>query len=188
MAKRPQATEAQRLAEEAQMYGVSTASLEESKAHHAQMMKEAYQTGTSSVTLTIAGEPIEFDLVIIPNNEILSRTEVISENEREQQYVNRLSVISLTNQIKAIDQTVPALAQKRDDGTIEVIDGSQRRMACYYAGKDYATFVAKINFASSTRKTISRSSNEHKELSILERGNEWQKMLIDGKYTDQKPR
>ena len=72
-----------------------------------------------------------------------------------------------------------------DDGRIEVLDGSRRRMSCIIAHKDFLIYVAKgIN--TEHAKFLSDVANAHKPLSLFERGKEMQSLLDTGKVADQK--
>lgn len=186
MAKKPTISKEEQVKSDAMAFGLSSESFKKTTASVEERLKKIYNSGHTQFIMAINGEEVHFELVTIPNDEILSKTVVISENKRLQQYVSRYSVIELTNEIKENGQAYPAIAQLGEDGLIEIVDGSQRRQACYFSGVDFKIFMTKNKLSNNVASKLSDSTNTHKPLSLLERGKTWSEMLSNGTYKNQK--
>lgn len=138
------------------------------------------------IELAVAGEDtVAFELVKVNADDVSSRTIVFAENAREQAFLNEHALADILVTLKERGQQYPAVGRWLDDGRIEVLDGSRRRMSCILAHKDFLIYVAKgIN--SEHAKFLSDVANAHKPLSLFERGKEMQSLLDNGKVVDQK--
>ncbi|PSW18057.1 ParB/RepB/Spo0J family partition protein [Photobacterium sanctipauli] len=140
----------------------------------------------SVIELAVAGEDtVAFELVKIKAGEVAGKTRVFAENAREQAFLNEHALADILTTLKDRGQQYPAVGRWLDDGNIEVLDGSRRRMSCILAEKDFLIYVGKgIN--SEHAKFLSDVANAHKPLSLFERGKEMQMLLESGKVADQK--
>lgn len=138
------------------------------------------------IELSVAGEAsVEFQLLRIPANEIVPRTQVFSENAREQSFLNELALSDILVTLQDRGQQYPAVGRWVENDKIEVLDGSRRRMSCILAGQDFLIYVAHgIN--SKHAKFLSDVANAHKPLSLYERGKEMQTLLDRQEVLDQK--
>jgi ParB family chromosome partitioning protein len=138
------------------------------------------------IELAIAGEEtVAFELIKINAAEVKTKTQVFSQNAREQAFLTEHALADILITLKERGQQYPAVGRWLEDGQIEVLDGSRRRMSCILAEKDFLIYVAKgIN--TEHAKFLSDVANAHKPLSLFERGKEMQVLLDNGKVTDQK--
>ncbi|WP_027251413.1 ParB/RepB/Spo0J family partition protein [Photobacterium halotolerans] len=138
------------------------------------------------IELAVAGETtVAFELVKVKASEIGEQTQVFAQNAREQAFLNEHALADILTTLKDRGQQYPAVGRWLDDGRIEVLDGSRRRMACLLSQQDFLIYVAKgIN--SDHAKFLSDVANAHKPLSLFERGKEMQALLASGKVADQK--
>ncbi|GAB3516799.1 ParB/RepB/Spo0J family partition protein [Photobacterium alginatilyticum] len=143
---------------------------------------EILKSRLSTVYLNINNKKVEFRLVEIAPDEVITKTTVTEENQRDQRFVNALSVRELTAKIREKGQVYPAIGQAGPQGKIEIIDGSQRRMACHLAGKPFSVYVCKGTIDHITASQLSNDTNLFKPLSLIERGMEWKTLLQNKKY------
>ena len=138
------------------------------------------------IELAVAGEDtVAFGLVKVNADDVSTQTIVFAENAREQAFLNEHALADILVTLKDRGQQYPAVGRWLDDGRIEVLDGSRRRMSCIIAHKDFLIYVAKgIN--TEHAKFLSDVANAHKPLSLFERGKEMQSLLDTGKVADQK--
>ncbi|MGD6739630.1 ParB/RepB/Spo0J family partition protein [Photobacterium leiognathi subsp. mandapamensis] len=138
------------------------------------------------IELAVAGEEtVAFELIKINADDVRTKTTVFAENAREQAFLNEHALADILSTLKDRGQQYPAVGRWLDDGRIEVLDGSRRRMSCILAHKDFLIYVAKgIN--TEHAKFLSDVANAHKPLSLYERGKEMQHLLDSGKVADQK--
>ena len=143
---------------------------------------EILKSRQSIVFLYVNDKKVEFRLVEIAPSDVLEKTTVTKENQRDQRFVNELSVKELTVRIREKGQVYPAIGQIGPEGNIEIIDGSQRRMACYLAGKPFSIYVCEGRIDHATASQLSNDTNLFKPLSLIERGMEWKKLLDNKIY------
>ncbi|OAN10945.1 chromosome partitioning protein ParB [Photobacterium jeanii] len=148
--------------------------------------QKAAQDKAAIIELAVAGEEtVAFELVKIDAGKVATQTQVFAENAREQAFLNEHALADILTTLKERGQQYPAVGRWLEDGRIEVLDGSRRRMSCILANKDFLIYVAKgIN--SEHAKFLSDVANAHKPLSLYERGKEMQLLLAQGKVDDQK--
>lgn len=138
------------------------------------------------IQLSVAGEEsVEFELVRVPASDVQTRTSVFAENAREQSFLNELALSDILVTLKDRGQQYPAVGRWLDDGRIEVLDGSRRRMACIHAKQDFLIYVAH-QIQTKHAKFLSDVANAHKPLSLYERGREMQALLDRKEVLDQK--
>ncbi|MDC0611982.1 ParB/RepB/Spo0J family partition protein [Vibrio sp.] len=138
------------------------------------------------IELAIAGESlVTFKLVKVAAQEIATVTRVFDQNAREQSFLNEHALSDILLTLKERGQQYPAVGRIGEDGVIEVLDGSRRRMACLIAQQDFLIYVAEgIN--SEHAKFLSDVANAHKPLSLYEKGREMQAKLDAREAEDQK--
>nr|WP_086940504.1 ParB/RepB/Spo0J family partition protein [Thaumasiovibrio occultus] len=151
-----------------------------------QEAQTAVKEKAAVIELAVAGEAtVSFELKTIAAKDVATETLVFSENAREQAFLTEHALADILTTLRDRGQQFPAVGRWTDDGKIEVLDGSRRRMACILAGKPFLVYVAKgIN--AKHAKFLSDVANAHKPLSLYERGKEMQAMLARGDVSDQK--
>ncbi len=138
------------------------------------------------IELAVAGEDlVSFELVRIPADKVESETVVFAENAREQSFLNEHALSDVLTTLKERGQQYPAVGRRNASGTIEVLDGSRRRMSCILAGKEFLIYVAE-DINGEHAKFLSDVANAHKPLSLYEKGKEMQAKLDSGEAEDQK--
>jgi ParB family chromosome partitioning protein len=106
--------------------------------------QKAARDKASVIELAVAGEDtVAFELVKVNAGEVESTTQVFAENAREQAFLNEHALADILTTLKDRGQQYPAVGRWLDNGNIEVLDGSRRRMSCILAGKDFLIYVAR---------------------------------------------
>lgn len=144
------------------------------------------QSKANSIALPIDGTDVEFELIIVPFNEIKTTTTVFKDNARLQMNLNEVSVSDILGTIKQRGQQYPAIGRYLEDGRIEVLDGSRRRFSCMLASADFLIYVTRGNINDTNLRFLSDVANKQKPLSLFEKGLQYEKMLKDGVYEDAK--
>jgi ParB family chromosome partitioning protein len=140
----------------------------------------------SVIELAVAGQAlVTFELITIPASEISAQTVVFEQNAREQSFLNKHALSDILSTLTERGQQYPAVGRRKSNGTIEVLDGSRRRMACILAEQDFLIYVAE-NIEQEHAKFLSDVANAHKPLSLYEKGKEMQAKLESGEAEDQK--
>lgn len=138
------------------------------------------------IELAVAGKQmVTFELVKIPAADVEKQTYVFDQNAREQSFLNELALSDILDTLRERGQQYPAVGRKTEDGRIEVLDGSRRRMACLLAKQDFLIYVGE-KISSEHAKFLSDVANAHKPLSLYEKGKEMQAKLDSGEAADQK--
>lgn len=138
------------------------------------------------IELAVAGEElVSFELIRIPAANISEKTVVFAENAREQSFLNEHALSDVLTTLRERGQQYPAVGRRTEDGKIEVLDGSRRRMSCILAGKEFLIYVAD-DINAERAKFLSDVANAHKPLSLYEKGKEMQAKLDSGEADDQK--
>lgn len=148
--------------------------------------QQAVKAQAQVIELAVAGQDlVSFELKKIPADQIETQTVVFSQNSREQSFLTEHALSDILITLKERGQQYPAVGRVGQNGTIEVLDGSRRRMSCILAQQDFLIYVAK-DINSEHAKFLSDVANAHKPLSLFERGKEMQALLANGKASDQK--
>lgn len=151
-----------------------------------QEAQQAAKEQTQVIELAVAGESnVQFELVRIPADQITEQTVVFAENAREQSFLNEHALSDVLVTLRERGQQYPAVGRKRQDGKIEVLDGSRRRMSCLLAEQEFLIYVGE-NISSKHAKFLSDVANAHKPLSLYEKGKEMLARLESGEAEDQK--
>lgn len=151
-----------------------------------QQAQTAVKEKTQMIELAVAGKAlVQFELIRVPAKDIESETVVFDQNSREQSFLNEHALSDVLVTLKERGQQYPAVGRRCEDGTIEVLDGSRRRMSCILAEKEFLIYVAD-GIGTEEAKFLSDVANAHKPLSLYERGKEMQLKLDSGEVQDQK--
>lgn len=151
-----------------------------------QEAQQAAKEQAQVIELSVAGEEkVQFELVRIPADKVGEQTVVFAENAREQSFLNEHALSDVLVTLKERGQQYPAVGRKREDGKIEVLDGSRRRMSCILADKEFLIYVGE-NISTEHAKFLSDVANAHKPLSLYEKGKEMLAKLESGEAEDQK--
>ncbi len=166
----------------ARLFGKSNKRIATTPQEAQQAAKEQAQV----IELSVAGEEmVEFKLTQIDADKVESQTVVFAENAREQSFLNEHALSDVLTTLRERGQQYPAVGRLREDGKIEVLDGSRRRMSCILAGKPFLVYVGQ-NINSEHAKFLSDVANAHKPLSLYEKGKEMQAKLASCEAEDQK--
>ncbi|MGF1909432.1 ParB/RepB/Spo0J family partition protein [Vibrio kasasachensis] len=151
-----------------------------------QEAQQAAKEQAQVIELAVAGEEmVAFELIRIEAEQVENETVVFAENAREQSFLNQHALSDVLVTLRERGQQYPAVGRMREDGKIEVLDGSRRRMSCILAGKPFLIYVAQ-NINAEHAKFLSDVANAHKPLSLYEKGKEMQAKLESGEAEDQK--
>lgn len=151
-----------------------------------QQAQQAAKEQAQVIELAVAGEDtVQFELLRIPAHEVSDATVVFAENAREQSFLNEHALSDVLVTLRERGQQYPAVGRKREDGKIEVLDGSRRRMSCILAEKEFLVYVGE-NISGEHAKFLSDVANAHKPLSLFEKGKEMLAKLESGEAEDQK--
>lgn len=151
-----------------------------------QQAQQAAKEQVQVIELAVAGEEtVQFELVRIPADQVSEQTVVFAENAREQSFLNEHALSDVLVTLRERGQQYPAVGRKREDGKIEVLDGSRRRMSCILAEKEFLIYVGE-NISGEHAKFLSDVANAHKPLSLFEKGKEMLAKLESGEAEDQK--
>lgn len=125
------------------------------------------------------GIKIKLQFMEFAGEDIIQKTTVLEDNERNQDWLNEKSLAPLIKAFKlSRGQTVPAVGILNDDGTVVVVAGSRRRKAAYLAGYNYK-IVAGKDLTLEDAVIISKVENEKSPISLIERGERWAKIQQD---------
>ncbi|NLS11926.1 ParB/RepB/Spo0J family partition protein [Vibrio sp. SM6] len=151
-----------------------------------QEAQTAARENTQTIELSVAGEEnVMFELVRVPAAQIESDTVVFAENAREQAFLTEYALSDVLETLRVRGQQYPAVGRRTQEGKIEVLDGSRRRMSCIIAQQDFLVYVGE-NINGDHAKFLSDVANAHKPLSLYEKGREMQAKLDSGEAEDQK--
>lgn len=151
-----------------------------------QEAQQAAKEQTQVIELAVAGEDkVQFELVRIAAENIEQQTEVFADNAREQSFLNEHALSDVLVTLRERGQQYPAVGRRTQDGKIEVLDGSRRRMSCILSQQEFLIYVGE-NISSEHAKFLSDVANAHKPLSLFEKGKEMQAKLESGEAEDQK--
>ncbi|MDA0146603.1 ParB N-terminal domain-containing protein [Vibrio sp. RW] len=140
-------------------------------------MDEAAKGGSNVFELEVDGNQVLFNLYLIKHEDIESKTFVSTENVRNQEIVNRLSLKGMIDEIKENGQLSPGISViDPDTGKFEVIEGSQRRAGCIFNGLGFLTWGTEEKIVKESKKGISESGNYFKPKSLYEYGFEWKRL------------
>lgn len=119
------------------------------------------------------GVKIELKYEEFNGEDILNKTTILVDNERNQHWLNEVSLAPLINAIKeANGQTECAIGIKEEDGTVTIIAGSRRRKASYFAGYPYRVLSSKDILPEEAR-IFTRVENVKSSISLIEHGERW---------------
>ncbi|PNQ60740.1 chromosome partitioning protein ParB [Vibrio agarivorans] len=151
-----------------------------------QEAQSAAKEKTQTIELAVAGEnTVQFELVRIPADRVELDTLVFANNAREQSFLNEHALSDVLITLKERGQQYPAVGRRTDDGKIEILDGSRRRMSCILAEQDFLVYVG-TDISTHHAKFLSDVANAHKPLSLYEKGKEMLAKLESGEAEDQK--
>lgn len=118
-----------------------------------QVSKHAKKLNESKITTESQGGPVnrttlddglvvEWFSELIPAATVKDMTYIVeSNNGRSQSLLNEQNLSLMTYTISKNCQFYPAYGVRQQDGRIEIIDGSRRRMSCIFGGTDFSVYV-----------------------------------------------
>jgi ParB/RepB/Spo0J family partition protein len=161
-----------------ELRGISADAMETARAN--------FQSMAAVIEIPIRGGKVAtFTLVVVPSDDIESKTYVAGENGRNQKLLNKVSVSDISPTIKASGQQFPAFGQW-DNDLIKVIDGSRRRFTCKAYSQPYYIYVTSDPIERADVRYISQVANISKGLSLYEKGSTFAALLDYGTYADNK--
>lgn len=123
-------------------------------------------------------EAIKFHLVIIPWQEIESRTRIHKANARLEKYFKEFDKLKAQEMLRFFDpmtqtetyaNTTPVLASTSKDSMINVFDGLRRRFGCIKAQCDLKAYVTDQELTHFHASLASRKNNDHVVNGFLDR-------------------
>ncbi|MCL9781793.1 hypothetical protein M9194_10175 [Vibrio sp. S4M6] len=133
------------------------------------------------------GRMVVFDLVTVDPESILKRTHVHGSNDREQEALhNPESLSDLMSSIGHTGNFLPGVANLRDDGDFDVMDGSRRRLSTYYKRVPYRLYVPREQISMADAKYVADLSLLQKALSYREKGRANAKVMQNNGFTEVK--
>ncbi len=119
--------------------------------------------------MNVAGRMVDFTLKRIAHADLERTTEVWEGNERDQHLLTDTALADILPSIRDNEQENPGKGRELPDGTIEVADGSRRRMCCIKTGRDYFIWVS-TDLTNQEMDHLTETGNQYKETSAYEKG------------------
>lgn len=121
----------------------------------------------NTITLPVCGRDVKFVLETIPGNAVEKATTVWAGNERVQDFLNEDSLNDLIPSFLLTGQQNPAFGRKVAD-SIEVADGSRRRMTSILTSSEYRILVGELD--DEQMDSLCKLGNDYRPTSAYERG------------------
>lgn len=109
-----------------------------------------------------------------------SLVDVHSDNEREQDFLDEVSLRDILPDIRKYGQQKPGTVRPMPDGRFELIEGSRRRKSCEIAGVPFKALVGDVPDADV--RVLSVSENIKKDVSPYEKAIAYKKQIDAGEY------
>ena len=134
--------------------------------------------GASALELTmpVTKQKVAFELVEIDPSLI----DISPENEREQEFLDEVSLRDVLPDIKKYGQQKPGTVRPKSNGRFELIEGSRRRKSCEIAGIKFKAFCGDVPDADV--RVLSVSENIKKDVSPYEKGVAYKKQIDNGEF------
>lgn len=134
--------------------------------------------GATSLKLSmpITKQDVSFELLKIDPALI----DISPENERDQEFLDEISLRDLLPDIKKHGQTKPGLVRPKADGRFELIEGSRRRRTAEILGIKFEAFSGHVPDADV--RVLSVSENIKKDVSPYEKGLAYKKQMLKGEF------
>lgn len=133
-------------------------------------------TKGNTIFLPVCGREVKFTLETLAAPRVEKETRVWIGNERDQELLNESSLDDLIPSFLSSGQQNPALG-RRVNGTIEVADGSRRRMAAITTGSEYRILIGDLD--EEQMDALCRLGNDYRPTSAYERGKRYSRLLED---------
>jgi len=133
-------------------------------------------TKGNNIFLPVCGREVKFTLETLDAERVQKETRVWVGNERDQELLNEASLDDLIPSFLSSGQQNPALG-RRVNGTIEVADGSRRRMAAITTGSEYRILIGDLD--EEQMDALCRLGNDYRPTSAYERGKRYSRLLED---------
>lgn len=131
-------------------------------------------TKGNTISLPVCGRDVKFTLETLDADRVQKETCVWVGNERDQELLNEFSLDDLIPSFLSSGQQNPALG-RRVNGTIEVADGSRRRMAAITTNTEYRILVGDLD--DEQMDALCRLGNDYRPTSAYERGKRYTRLL-----------
>lgn len=124
----------------------------------------------NTITLPVCGRDVRFTLETIPGEKIETASKVWTNNERDQALLTEEALDDLIPSFLVSGQQNPAFGRKVAD-TIEVADGSRRRMTAMLTACDFRVLVGDLD--DEQMDSLSKLGNDYRPVSAYERGHRY---------------
>lgn len=142
---------------------------------------ESLESGVGGASVLELTMPVTKQLVTFRLEEIDPKLIDISpENEREQEFLDEVSLRDILPDIKKYGQQKPGTVRPKKGGRFELIEGSRRRKSCEIAGVKFKAFVGDVPDADV--RVLSVSENIKKDVSPYEKGVAYKKQIDAAEY------
>ncbi|ELY4545686.1 ParB/RepB/Spo0J family plasmid partition protein [Cronobacter sakazakii] len=131
-------------------------------------------TKGNTISLPVCGRDVKFTLETLDAGRVQKETRIWGGNERDQELLNESSLNDLIPSFLSSGQQNPALG-RRVNGTIEVADGSRRRMAAICTNTQYRILVGDLD--NEQMDALCRLGNDYRPTSAYERGKRYIRLL-----------
>lgn len=132
-------------------------------------------------SMLVNGRPISFKLKKIASADIENQTSVWKGNERIQALLTDNAIADIEPSIRKGGLENPAKGRKKQDGKIEIADGSRRRAACIKSGQDYYIWIGDLT--DNDMDHLSKTGNSYKPTSAYERGMRYKSLIESEEYS-----
>lgn len=126
------------------------------------------------ITLPVCGRDVRFTLETIAAERVEKATVVWAGNERDQALLTKAALDDLIPSFLASGQQNPAFGRKAS-GTIEVADGSRRRMTAMLTNSDYRILIGDLD--DEQMGSLCKIGNDYRPTSAYERGKRYRQRL-----------
>ncbi|MCZ4061066.1 ParB/RepB/Spo0J family plasmid partition protein [Pantoea sp. LMR881] len=130
----------------------------------------------NAITLPVCGREVRFVLETIPGENIEKTTRVWGGNERDQDLLTKQALDDLIPSFLVTGQQNPAFGRKVND-SIEVADGSRRRMAAILTATEYRILIGDLD--DEQMDALCKLGNDYRPTSAYERGKRYSQRLAN---------
>ncbi|MBK5016748.1 ParB/RepB/Spo0J family plasmid partition protein [Pantoea sp. S62] len=128
----------------------------------------------NTIVLPVCGRDVKFTLETVPAKEVDKSTRVWAGNERVQEFLTEDALDDLIPSFLLNGQQTPAFGRQIKE-SIEVADGSRRRMAAILTSSDYRVLVGELD--DEQMDALCKLGNDYRPTSAYERGRRYAQRL-----------
>lgn len=128
----------------------------------------------NTIVLPVCGREVKFTLQTVPAEQVEQLTHVWTGNERVQTFLTEDALNDLIPSFLLNGQQTPAFGRPANE-SIEVADGSRRRMAAIFTSSDYRVLVGELD--DQQMDALCKLGNDYRPTSAYERGRRYSMRL-----------